>query len=184
MSYPIVGWRGERVRLVRPDRTQHFDNAFRWMNDPEITAMIKFNLGVGRKEEEAFFDRIEGRQDNDFTWAIHDESDRHIGFIGLHAINWRNRSGTGGLLIGERSAWGLGYATDAVAVRTRFAFTQLGLHRVNGHTFNPAMRRVYEKSGYTLEGMSRQAYYRDGRWHDVSLYGILESEWKAPERAT
>ena len=30
----------------------------------------------------------------------------------------------------------------------------------------------------------RQAYYRDGRWHDVSLYGILESEWKAPERAT
>ena len=70
-----------------------------------------------------------GQNDSDFTWAMLDETERHIGFLGLHAINWRNRSATGGLVIGERSAWGRGYATDAVAVRTGFAFAQLGLHR-------------------------------------------------------
>ena len=42
----------------------------------------------------------------DFVWAIVDEKERHIGFIGLHEINWRNRWATGGLFIGERSAWG------------------------------------------------------------------------------
>ena len=102
---------------------------------------------------------------------------RHIGFIGLHAINWRHRAGTGGILIGERSAWGQGYATDAVRVRTRFAFAQLGLHRINGHTFNPAMKRVYEKAGYRHEGTARKMFWRDGQWYDVSLFAILEEDW-------
>ncbi|HKM56932.1 MAG TPA: GNAT family N-acetyltransferase, partial [Isosphaeraceae bacterium] len=96
MPEVLVGWKGERVRLVPPDRLLHLDSALRWMNDPEITAMIEFNLGIGRKGEEAFFDRIEAQDDSNYTWAILDETDRHVGFIGLHAINWRNRSGVGG----------------------------------------------------------------------------------------
>ena len=82
------------------------ENALHWMNDPEITATLEFNLGISRRQEEAFFDRIEGPNDGEFVWAILDEAERHIGFIGLNAINWRNRSATGGLVIGERSAWG------------------------------------------------------------------------------
>jgi RimJ/RimL family protein N-acetyltransferase len=179
MSVPIVGWKGERVRLVPPERALHLENALRWMNDPEITAALKFDLGCTRRQEEAFFDRIEKPGESDFTWAVLDESERHIGFIGLHAINWRNRSATGGLVLGERTAWGRGYATDAVLVRTRFAFARLGLHRVNGHTFNPAMGRVYEKAGYRHEGTARQMYWRDGAWHDVELHGVLESDWRS-----
>ena len=151
----IVGLKGERVRLVPPDRTLHLENALVWLNDPEITATIKLNLGVTRRQEELFFEQIETQRDTDFVWAIVDETDRHIGFIGLHGINWRNRWATGGLLIGERSAWGRGYATDAVRVRTRFAFGELGLHRIEGHTMNPAMKRVYEKCGYQHEGVAR-----------------------------
>ncbi len=128
----IVGLKGERVRLVPPDRTLHLENALIWLNDPEVTATIKLNLGVTRRQEELFFDQIETKRDNDYVWAIVDEAERHIGFIGLHGINWRNRWATGGLVIGERSAWGRGYATDAVRVRTKFAFSELGLHRIDG----------------------------------------------------
>jgi RimJ/RimL family protein N-acetyltransferase len=184
MTTDIVGWEGERVRLVPPDRTRHLENALRWLNDPAITAMIEFNLGISRRAEEAFFDRIESYNESDFTWALHDDADRHIGFIGLHAIRWRNRSATGGLVIGERTAWGHGYATDAVRVRARFAFRQLGLHRINGHTFNPAMKRVYEKCGYVQEGLARHMFWRDGQWRDVFLFGLLESDWSALEPAT
>ena len=63
-----------------------------WLNDPEITATIKLNLGVTRRQEELFFDQIETRRENDYVWAIVDEAERHIGFIGLHGINWRNCS--------------------------------------------------------------------------------------------
>jgi RimJ/RimL family protein N-acetyltransferase len=173
----LVGLKGERVRLVPPDRTLHMENALVWLNDPEITAMLKHRLGVTRRQEELFFERMETQRDRDFSWAILDEEERHIGFIGLHEINWRNRWATGGLFLGERSAWGRGYATDAVRVRTRFAFGELGLHRIEGHTMNPAMKRVYEKSGYRLEGVARGKFWRDGRWHDADLFAILEQDW-------
>ena len=153
---PLVGLKGERVRLVPPDRTLHLENALAWLNDPEITAALKYSLGVTRRQEELFFEKIETQRDADFTWAILDEEERHIGFIGLHEINWRNRWATGGLFIGERSAWGRGYATDAVRrphpvrLRRRWACTA-----IEGHTMNPAMRRVYEKCGYRHEGVAR-----------------------------
>jgi RimJ/RimL family protein N-acetyltransferase len=172
----IVGQRGDRVRLVPPDRTLHLENALVWLNDPEITATIKLNLGVSRRQEELFFDVIETRRDSDFVWAILDEKAQHIGFIGLHEINWRNRWATGGLFIGKRAAWGRGYATDAVRVRTRFAFGELGLHRIEGHTMNPAMKRVFEKAGYQHEGVARRKFWRDGRWHDVDLYSLLADD--------
>jgi ribosomal-protein-alanine N-acetyltransferase len=174
----IVGVRGEHVRLVPPDRTLHLENALAWLNDPEITATIKMSLGVTRRQEELFFDQIETKRDNDFVWAIVDPDDRHIGFIGLHEINWRNRSATGGLVIGEKSAWGRGFATDAVGARTRFAFGELGLHRIAGHTINAAMKRVYVKCGYQHEGIARRAFWRQGRWHDADLFAILDEDWR------
>jgi RimJ/RimL family protein N-acetyltransferase len=173
----LVGLVGDRVRLVPPDRALHLENALRWMNDPEITATIKLNLGVSRRQEEAFFDRIESGSDTDFVWAIVTEESRHIGFISLNEINWRNRWATGGLVIGERSAWGRGYATSAVKVRTRFAFEELGLHRIEGHTMNPAMKRVYAKCGYQHEGIARALFWRGGRWHDADLFAILDQDW-------
>jgi RimJ/RimL family protein N-acetyltransferase len=181
MQDSVQGWKGDRVRLIPPDRSLHLENALRWLNDPEVTRCIEFNLGVSRRQEEAFFDRIESPSDVEFTWAIHDEAERHIGFIAILAIDWRQRRCSGGLLIGDRSAWGRGYAGDAVRVRTRFAFARLGLHRIGGHTFNPAMRRVYEKCGYRHEGTARQMFWADGRWHDVASYGILEEDWRPSE---
>jgi RimJ/RimL family protein N-acetyltransferase len=178
----IVGLKGDRVRLVPPDRTLHLENALVWLNDPQITSTLKFNLGVSRHQEQLFFEQIETRRGTDFTWALLDETDNHIGFIGLHEINWRNRWATGGLFIGERGAWGRGYATDAIRVRSKFAFSELGLHRVEGHTMNPAMKRVYEKSGYKHEGVARQKFWRDGRWHDADLYAILIEDWEGSDR--
>jgi RimJ/RimL family protein N-acetyltransferase len=174
----IIGLKGQRVRLVPPDRTVHLENALRWLNDPEVTVALKYNLGVTRRQEEVFFEKIEANRESDFVWAIIDDEERHIGFIGLHAINWRHRWATGGLLIGERPAWGRGYASDAVRVRSKFAFDSLNLHRIEGHTMNPAMRRVYEKCGYKHEGTARAKFWREGKWRDAELYALLDSDWR------
>jgi ribosomal-protein-alanine N-acetyltransferase len=173
----IVGLRGERVRLVPSESTQHMENALVWLNDPEVTNLLDLYSGVTRRQEEAFFERYEGQREHDLHWAILNENDRHIGFIALHQIDWRTRSALGGLLIGERGAWGRGYATDAVRTRTRFAFEQLGLHRIEGHTLNPGMRRVYEKCGYRHEGTARQKRWRNGGWLDVEMFAILDEDY-------
>jgi RimJ/RimL family protein N-acetyltransferase len=173
----IIGLRGERVRLVPPDATLHLENALRWFNDPEVTELLDLYWGVTRRQEVAFFERMETQRDHDLHWAILASDARHIGFIALHQIDWRMRSATGGLVIGDRDAWGRGYATDAVRTRTRFAFEQLNLHRIEGHTMNPAMRRVYEKCGYRHEGTARKKRWRNGRWLDAELYAILDEDY-------
>jgi [ribosomal protein S5]-alanine N-acetyltransferase len=175
----IVGLKGERVRLVPLDRALHLENALQWMNDPAVTATLKYNMGISRRQEELFFEQIESRRDREMVWAVLDDEERHIGFIGLHEINWRHRWATGGLVLGERTAWGKGYASDAVGVRSRFAFEGLNLHRVEGHTFNPAMKRVYEKCGYHHEGVARQKFWSNGRWHDAELFALLVEDWLA-----
>ena len=172
----LTGWPGERVRLVPTDRAAHFENALRWFNDPGVTARLALNLGVTRAMESDFFDRMERAAPASFHWAILDETGRHIGFISLENVELLQRNASGGLILGERDAWGRGYATDAVRVRTRFAFDELGLHRIEGHTICPAMCRVYEKCGYVREGVARQKLWRGGRWHDAALYALLDSD--------
>ena len=126
--------RGDRVRFVRPDRRLHLENAILCLDDPLVTATIERNLGVSRREEKSFFDLAENPGEDAIWWAIHNEADQHIGFIDLHEISWRHRFAVGGLLIGDRSSWGKGYATDCVLTRTKFAIEQMGLHRIEGHT--------------------------------------------------
>ena len=172
----VVGLKGDRVRLVPLDRSLHLENAYRWLNDPAVTATLKNCFGVSRRQEEAYFDRLESDRDRNLHWGIHDESGRHIGIIMLR-LDWRMRSASGGLFLGARDAWGKGYATDAARVRSRFAFEQLGLHRVEGHTFNPAMRRVYQKAGYRPEGVARKAFWRDGRWNDAHRYALVDDDY-------
>jgi RimJ/RimL family protein N-acetyltransferase len=76
------------------------------------------------------------------------------------------------------SDWGKGYATEAARTLTTYAFTTLGLHRVQGRHFirNPASGRVMQKLGMQLEGIHRDAFMRWGQFEDVAMYAILEPD--------
>ena len=176
----IVGLVGDRVRLVPPERMRHADNAYRWFNDPAVTCTLGMNFGASRRSQDEFLDRIEQFRNGDLTWAIHDETDRHIGFISLQGYSLPHRTATGSLVIGARDAWGRGYATDAVRTRTRFAFEQVGLHRIEGQTISPAMCRVYDRCGYQREGTARHKHFHQGRWYDAALYAILKADYVSP----
>jgi [ribosomal protein S5]-alanine N-acetyltransferase len=77
--------------------------------------------------------------------------------------------------------WGRGYATEAAGAVMRFGFDQLGLHRISSWCIadNAASARVLEKLGMRLEGRLRETQHFKGRWWDLLLYGILESEWRS-----
>src|SRR2546430_2336946 len=99
----MTGLKGEKVRLVPPDKHAHLENSLRWLNDPEVTQYLLMTIGVTRGMEEEWFDRVQKR-DTEFVWAILDDQDRHIGFTGIHRINWKLRLGGTGTVIGEGSA--------------------------------------------------------------------------------
>jgi len=86
-------------------------------------------------------------------------------------------SGTLGYWVGQRHAR-RGYTADAVRALVRFAFEELGLHRVEAACIpeNVASRAVLERVGFTQEGRAR-AYLRiNGAWRDHLLFGLVQGD--------
>ena len=75
--------------------------------------------------------------------------------------------------------WGNGYATDAVDCLARFAFTELGLHKLGADVYetNPPSRRVLEKVGFREEGRRRSHAFVQGEYVDLVEFGLLADKW-------
>ncbi|MCX5406348.1 GNAT family N-acetyltransferase [Streptomyces sp. NBC_00335] len=112
------------------------------------------------------------------VWALAPaEGGSAVGLIGLADIDLRGGSG-------EFVYWllpagrGAGATTEGLAVLTRWAFGELGLHRlrITHSTANPASCRVALNSGYPLEGTMRGALLHADGWHDEHLHARLSTD--------
>ncbi len=77
---------------------------------------------------------------------------------------------------------GRGLGTIAQRLLIQFLFERdPNLHRVQSDTAvdNPAERRALLKVGMVEEGVIRHAEFRDGRYHDHIVFGVLREEWTA-----
>jgi len=76
---------------------------------------------------------------------------------------------------------GHGYMTEAVAAGLRFAFADLGLHRIeaNVQPSNKPSIGVLQRNGFTKEGFSRRYLKINGRWCDHERWAILKEDWTA-----
>jgi RimJ/RimL family protein N-acetyltransferase len=72
-----------------------------------------------------------------------------------------------------------GIALQAVRLACELALVEQGLHRVQAEVYgdNVAGQRLFERAGFTREGVRRRAYRRRGRWLDGVLYGLLSEEF-------
>src|SRR5437763_1388786 len=109
---------GERVTL-EPLRPDHLARYLDWFSDTRVTAYINRDTAPSMKDEEEFFERVRASND-EIVWAIVADG-MHVGSTGIHQIDWQHRHGTTGIVIGERSQWGKGLATEAMRLRTRYA---------------------------------------------------------------
>lgn len=173
---------GERIRLRAIER-EDIPTFVRWFNDPEVRQYLLMYEPMSRAKEERWFEGyLESR--SDYLLGIEAQAGDgwvHIGNCGLHEIDWKNRNAALGIALGEKAYWGQGYGTEAVRTMLRFAFDELGLHRVELEVFayNARAQRCYEKAGFRREGTRRQAFYHEGRFHDVHLMSSLRDEFRA-----
>lgn len=177
--------RNYRVYLTAVQREDLPDYA-RWFSDAELQAFL--NPGVvfpyTLEDEEKWYEeavrrpRAEGKG---YTFAIRlREDDRLIGNVSLMSIDPKNRSATYGIAIADPDARGQGYGREATELILRFGFEELNLHRIQLWVFsyNERAIRMYRQVGFQVEGRSRDAVFRDGRYHDSILMSILEHEYR------
>lgn len=174
---------GQRVRL-RPIEKEDLPRFVKWLADPELRSYLDNHLPIGQVQEERWFERNAG-SGNEQAWAIEAQPPDsvgpwvHIGSCGYDHIDWRNRVGEVGIMIGAHDYWGKGYGTDAMQTLVAWGFYTLNLNRVQLHVFSDNDRaiRSYQKVGFVIEGRLRQANYYNGLYRDMLLMGVLREDW-------
>ncbi|MBU2511637.1 GNAT family N-acetyltransferase [bacterium] len=170
---------GKRVclRPLHPD--EDLTDYLSWMNYQEITRYLETGKSVTTIKSLRDY-IIQNNSSNSILLGIFiKETGKHIGNIKLHLIDYQNRSAEIGIIIGDKTSQGQGYACESIRLLLDHAFLRLNLHRVSAGMVvnNIASKRVFEKSGFVLEGTLRESFLLDGTYHDCYRLGILESEY-------
>ena len=100
------------------------------------------------------------------------------GAIGLHALDWSNRSAQIGYWLAP-SARSRGTMSRACAALVTHAFRDLLLHRIEIRCAveNLRSRAIPERLGFLFEGTLYGAHVLQGSFRDIALYGTTAPRW-------
>jgi RimJ/RimL family protein N-acetyltransferase len=170
---------GELV-ILRPMDERDYDALKAAMDDPEVIRFTGSHEEISDERARQWI-RTRSEQPDRMDLAIVDKASGLV--VGETALNqWspHDESCNFRILIGPRGQ-GRGLGTEATRLIVGYGFEQLGLHRIElgVFAFNPRAQRAYEKAGFVVEGVQRDALKWDGEWVDSIVMSMLAPEWEA-----
>ncbi|HET7036228.1 MAG TPA: GNAT family protein [Thermomicrobiaceae bacterium] len=180
---PILNIVGDKVALG-PLRRDLLPLYQRWINDfSTLRTLAQLPRPMTMEQEESWYDSASAGKDDQFNFTIYERATlRAIGNTALAEVDFRNRTCSFGILIGEEAARGQGCGTEATRLMLDFAFTALGLHNVmlTVYDFNEAGKRAYQKAGFREFGRRREARFMGGTYWDELYMQALSTEFTSP----
>ena len=173
----FVFLRGKKTAL-RPILESDIPHLMRWVNDPDIRSFITSIFPSGEIREREWLQDLARKHELEIVLTI-EAGGKPIGTMGIHGINWKDRTATTGALIGEKSYWGKGYGTDAKMALLDYAFNSLGLRKIMSRVceFNKRSLAYSLHCGYQVEGRLRRQHFVNGRYWDEIILGLFKSQW-------
>lgn len=150
-------------------------------NDPNMeNNVVGWAFPISLEQQMAWFDSHMNDRTN-FRFIIETPEDGAVGVATLTSIDWKNRCATHGIKLANKEKRTKGIGTDTVMAIMRYAFDELGLHRLDGSWFdtNAASKGLYTKCGWKEEGVKRSCVFKNGQWRDLTIVGILDSDYHA-----
>ena len=181
-EHPILNIVGERIALG-PLRRELLPLYQRWINN--LGTMRTLDLPpypMTMEREQDWYERV-SKAENDAPFTIYErETLRPIGNIGLHEVDYRSRTASFGIIIGEPECRGKGYGTETTRLMLDYAFTALGLHNVMliVFEFNVAGIKAYQKAGFKEFGRRRECRLMGGKLWDEIQMDCLSTEFDRP----
>ena len=163
--------------MERSDMEFYRNNA----NDPEIEyAVGGWSFPISVYQQDKWYENVINDKNNLRLTIVSIENDQVVGMINLVNIDWKSGVAFSGLRLFSNSQKRKGYGKDAVFAVMNYAFNELRLNRIEGSIIetNEASRKLYEKCGWIVEGVKRQAVYKNGRYYDELQVAILKSDFE------
>jgi [ribosomal protein S5]-alanine N-acetyltransferase len=169
--------------IIRPFLASDYRDLYEYLSLPEI---YRFEPGEPVSLEEA---REECRQraKGNFFWAaaLKEGNNKLIGHVSFYQVEPKFFLTWEIGYIFNPAYQNRGYATEASRAIIKYAFTELGAHRVVGHCSpeNTASWKVLENCGLKREGLQRKNFLirndENGKpiWLDSYEYAIVEEDF-------
>lgn len=182
VATPVEGWKGDRIRLVPLENDRHFENTYRWINNPDLTRYINGDdLPATRLRQMEWFEEVQrdsatGKQ---IVFAIELLDGTHIGDSGFYRLDQANGWASTGTFIGG-AHHGKGYGTEACKLRAWYAFNVLGLRILeSGYVEgNLGSHKMQEKSGYLEAVRTPQRFWAAGKYRDSVRTVLTRDRWE------
>lgn len=165
---------------LSPMQENDAEHLVRWYNDIDISMpeCNVYNVFSKKNIEDAIKDNI-SRMETVFS-VIDIENDKLIGMVEV-SPNHVFRSGTFGIVIGEKEYWGKGYGKEATLLLLDFAFNMLNLHNImlGVYEFNNRAYNLYKKVGFKEIGRKREYQTVAGKKYDMIMMDLLSTEYES-----
>lgn len=175
---------GDTALRLRPLAERDLDQLVLTCQDPETVRWTSVPHPYERSHAEFFALEYAPQQwaaGEGAVFAIADPDDRCAGVVELRLAAKDPLLANLGFMVAP-SARGRGYCPAAVVAICRWAFTTLGLVRIEwrANVGNTASRRVAEKAGFVLEGTVRRAVDQRGEHVDAWVGSLLPEDLERP----
>jgi len=166
LEIPII--ETERL-LLKPMDTKFITESYlHWMNDLDVCKFLETSIPYSEVELNDFVNLMVLKKILFWAITLKNES-THIGNIKIDPINYKHQIGEYGILMGDKSYWGLGYAKEASQAVIKFCFDILYLRKITLGVIkdNIAAVKLYESLGFEVEGTYRMHGKYDGKYCDA-----------------
>ena len=176
MELPDSGTDRLAIRLLE---RRDLEQVRRLHNHDETLARLTDVWHVSEAQQEAWFQSVSTSRTSRRYVGRRRTDDALVGVFRLDRLDACNRNAYVGADV-VPAMRRQGYAEEMFGYFLRYLFAHCGLHRVALVTLasNAAALALYRKLGFVEEGRERQAIFRDGRFQDLVLMGLLAEEWR------
>lgn len=146
-------------------------------NDPVVLGMLTDPHVVTTEEQVLWFRKLESSLTSRRLIVVYSGED--VGVVRLDQIDKHNKSVCVGLDIHELFR-GKGLAKPVYRALLKEWFTTQKFNRVwlCVAEYNEVALGLYKSLGFNVEGVQRQALYKEGRYHDYIMMSMLKKEYK------
>ena len=147
-----------------------------WRNAPAVRRAMYSHHAISLDEHRAWFQRLQ--QDPSRRWYLfHDDTGTAQGVVYFTDIDAEQGSAFWGFYARPEAPSGTGLRILFAALT--LAFTELGLHKLNGEVLadNQRSLHLHKKVGFTEEGRFREQHHDGANRIDIVRLGLLASEW-------
>ena len=148
-------------------------------NDPDVRDAMFMYFPLTEQETENKIEAMARDEKAINLMIVEKETGETVGHTALVRPDWISRMMTFYIVLLDKSVWGKGLGTEATKMVVDYGFNMLNLNRIQLHVNaeNEPAKAVYKKIGFKHEGTLRQAMYKNNKYYDFWLMGILSKEY-------